>query len=325
MPKPAFYAATGLLAACVVLPFAMDRLIAPRLPGFASTLVFPLAWVTMELVVSRTNPFGTWGAIAYTQFGNLPLMQLASVTGIAGIAFLVCWFGSVVNWAWDAVWGENNVMVYDEDQAAFIQRAQAVARQEQVYLLMGMANLRLGAARPVEPKTVLVNPSGEVVATYVKNRLVPGWEANTMMRGDGRIPTTDTPYGRLASVICYDLDFPDFIQQVGRASADVLFAPASEPSHTVLGPLHFRMAVFRAIENGVSMVRPARLGVPAAVDPYGRTLAIMDEAVAEQLVLVAQVPVRGVRTIYPRIGDLFAWLCVAGLLGAIGWGIRRSP
>jgi apolipoprotein N-acyltransferase len=84
------------------------------------------------------------------------------------------------------------------------------------------------------------------------------------------------------------------------------------------------MAVFRALENGVSMVRPARRGVPAAVDPYGRTLAIMDESVAEQLVMVAQVPVRGVRTIYAGIGDLFTWLCAAGLVGAVAWGILRS-
>ena len=64
----------------------------------------------------------------------------------------------------------------------------------------------------------------------------------------------------------------------------------------------------------MSLVRPARFGIPAAVDAHGRTLASMDEAAAEQLVLVAQVPINGVRTLYARIGDLFAWLCVAG-----GW------
>jgi apolipoprotein N-acyltransferase len=29
--------------------------------------------------------------------------------------------------------------------------------------------------------------------------------------------------------------------------------------------------------------------------------------------MVAQVPIGGTRTLYPRIGDLFGWLCVAGL------------
>ena len=72
------------------------------------------------------------------------------------------------------------------------------------------------------------------------------------------------------------------------------------------------------------MVRPARWGISSAVDAYGCTLATMDEFTAEQRLMVAQVPVRGVRTIYRRIGGLFAWLCVAGLLGTIACGIQRS-
>lgn len=87
--------------------------------------------------------------------------------------------------------------------------------------------------------------------------------------------------------------------------------------------MHHRMAVFRAIENGVSMARASRFGLSSAVDPYGRILALMDDSSAEQRVMVAQVPISGVRTIYARIGDLFAWLCAAGLVGAIAWGILR--
>src|SRR3990170_4219775 len=59
----------------------------------------------------------------------------------------------------------------------------------------------------------------------------------------------------------------------------------------------------------------------SAVDPLGRTLATMDDSLAAQKAMVAQLPTAGVSTIYSRIGDLFAWLCVAGLLGTIAWGI----
>ena len=51
----------------------------------------------------------------------------------------------------------------------------------------------------------------------------------------------------------------------------------------------------------------------------------MDEFNVEQRVMVAQVPVNsGVRTLYARIGDLFAWLCVAGLVGAMAWAVLHS-
>ena len=422
VPGAAYYAVSAIIAASFTLPYLAYRLIVPQLPGFLGALVFPFAWVTMELIVARTNPFGTWGSVTYSQYGNQPLMQLASVTGLSGIAFLVSWFGSLANWIWEAgfdwaivgfgvliytgvwaivmlgggarlafarskgktirvaaigwpthilridelsgslqpqistegreyfkqkfrqihdwflensvrearggakviVWPENNLMVYEEDYKAFMSRAKDVARQEEIYLLMGIASIQLGEPRPFEPQAVLVDSSGEVLFTYIKNRLVPGWEANNAKKGDGRVLTAASSYGRMTSVICYDMDFPDLIRQVGKAGADLLLVPVAEPEPPAqVGIMHHRMATFRAIENGVSLVRASRLGLSSAVDPYGRILGIMDDATAEQRVMVAQVPVGGVRTVYTRIGDLFAWLCAAGLLGVIAWGILR--
>ena len=42
----------------------------------------------------------TWGSIAYTQYGYLPLMQVAAFVGIWGITFLIAWFASTFEWAW---------------------------------------------------------------------------------------------------------------------------------------------------------------------------------------------------------------------------------
>jgi apolipoprotein N-acyltransferase len=39
--------------------------------------------------------------------------------------------------------------------------------------------------------------------------------------------------------------------------------------------------------------------------------------------MVAYVPTHGVRTIYGAVGDLFAWLCLLGLLAFIGLAITR--
>jgi apolipoprotein N-acyltransferase len=86
------------------LPYLADRLLSPRLPGFSSTFVYPLAATTLEFLNIHTNPMGTWGATGFSQYGDLPLMQLASVTGMIGITFLMAWFASVANWAWEN-WG----------------------------------------------------------------------------------------------------------------------------------------------------------------------------------------------------------------------------
>jgi len=93
---PVIVAAISL---ALTLPYVADRLLYTSLPGFAAALVFPTAWVVMEFATARTSPYGSWGSVAYTQWSDLPLIQLASVTGLWGISFLVAWFGSTVNWA----------------------------------------------------------------------------------------------------------------------------------------------------------------------------------------------------------------------------------
>lgn len=96
------YLITVVLSAFIgMLPFLADRLLAPRIKGFASTLVFPLAATSLDYLSALGNPFGTWSSIAYSQADNLPLIQIVSITGIWGITFLIGWFASVVNWAWE--------------------------------------------------------------------------------------------------------------------------------------------------------------------------------------------------------------------------------
>jgi apolipoprotein N-acyltransferase len=84
------------------------------------------------------------------------------------------------------------------------------------------------------------------------------------------------------------------------------------------------MAIYRAIENGVTLVRQADNGLSFVADPYGRVLAAVDHWTASERVTVAQVPARaGVFTIYPYIGDLFAWLSVVGFVAIAVWGVVR--
>jgi hypothetical protein len=47
-------------------------------------------------------------------------------------------------------------------------------------------------------------------------------------------------------------------------------------------------------------------------------LALADSFAAGDRTMMAQVPVSGVRTLYSRTGDLFAWLCVAALAITLG-------
>jgi apolipoprotein N-acyltransferase len=45
----------------------------------------------MEWIQNTFTSLGTWGSATYTQLYNLPLLQLVSITGIAGPSFLIYW------------------------------------------------------------------------------------------------------------------------------------------------------------------------------------------------------------------------------------------
>jgi apolipoprotein N-acyltransferase len=85
----------------ISLPYLIDRVVAPRLGGLLGTLVFPLALTTVWYVEALVSSLGTFGNPAYSQYGELPLLQLLSVTGLWGIVLLMSGFASVVNWAWE--------------------------------------------------------------------------------------------------------------------------------------------------------------------------------------------------------------------------------
>jgi apolipoprotein N-acyltransferase len=425
-----YYALVLLVSLVSVLPYLADRLITPRLGGFVATLVFPVAYTTFEYLISF-GPSGTLNSIANTQYGDLPLLQVVSVTGIWGLTFLLTWFAAVVNWAWErgfawpqvrgggvlyaailavvllgggarlalfppqatlvrvaglspsraavsafnqqlpqatlslllsgkatpadralarsafttldddllarsqqeaaagakiVVWPEASPVsatILQEDEPALIQRAGTLAREAGIYLDMGLGVFLpdVGKGPFLKDEAVLLDPTGHVVWTYEISHLVPGGQG-LYVQGDGKVPLVESPYGWLAGVICFDLDYPGTMRQAGQAGADLLLGPSDDWQG--FDPAHAHDATFRAIENGFSLVREASQGLSMTVDYEGHVLSASDYFTTDQQVMVAYVPVHGARTIYATIGDLFAWLCIIGLLALTGLAIMQS-
>lgn len=85
-----------------LLPYVIDRVYYRRFgSSFWLTLVYPVTATAMDFFSANGSPLGTFGAVAYSQRGFLPIMQVASVTGLWGITFLLSWFASLVNHVWE--------------------------------------------------------------------------------------------------------------------------------------------------------------------------------------------------------------------------------
>ena len=99
---------------------------------------------------------------------------------------------------------------------------------------------------------LVIDPTGAIVMEHVK---FGGNIFEGTLLGDGNLQTVETPFGVLSGVICWDADFPTVIQQTGQKGVGLLVVPSGD--WLEINPIHSQMAVFRAIENGMSMVRQA--------------------------------------------------------------------
>ena len=216
-------------------------------------------------------------------------------------------------------WGEANAPVLAEDEADLIRRGGEVAKRSGIYLGTALAAWHREAKLPLGNKLVLIGPDGRVAWEYYKAHPVPGGEAAISITRDGKLRALDTPFGRLTSVICFDADFPRLLAQAGDLRADIVLDPSND--WRAIDPWHTQMASFRAIEQGVNLVRQTSLGLSAAFDYEGHPLATMDHYSATERgrALVSQVPTRGVRTLYGRFGDWFAWASLTGLAILAAW------
>ena len=102
IPFPAPIQAAVILtyALAFTVPYIGDYLSIRRLSGFSRSLVFPLLWTAVEFLLSL-GPFGSWCATAYSQHGNLALLQVLSVTGLWGVTFLIGWTAAAGNAFWE--------------------------------------------------------------------------------------------------------------------------------------------------------------------------------------------------------------------------------
>lgn len=99
LAESGLFLVTGLIG---MLPLVIDRAYYRRYgSSFWLSFVYPVAATAIDFLSGGDSPFGSFGAAAYSQRDFLPIMQFAAITGIWGIGFVIAWFASLLNYAWD--------------------------------------------------------------------------------------------------------------------------------------------------------------------------------------------------------------------------------
>jgi 5-aminopentanamidase len=89
----------------------------------------------------------------------------------------------------------------------------------------------LGTDGRLYNSAMLVDPSG-VRAIYRKAHLWDA-EADFFTPGDQPPPVLDTRRGRIAMMICYDVEFPEWVRRPALAGAELLAVPTNWPAEPV--------------------------------------------------------------------------------------------
>lgn len=212
------------------------------------------------------------------------------------------------------IWGECDGIVAKKDTQNFILQGEQLARRKHIYLGMSLWVMTRNLSKEkYKDEVVWIDPQGTLAGIYNKSKLVPPTEPYYYSPGNGRLLISNTPYGKIGIAICFDADFPSLIQQAGRNHVGLLLVPSGD--WRAIDPIHSQMATFRAIENGFSLVRATTSGLSIATDNLGHTLSTVDYFnTSGGHVMVSQVYTKSITTIYARIVNLFAWLCIVGLL-----------
>jgi apolipoprotein N-acyltransferase len=174
-----------------------------------------------------------------------------------------------------------------------------------------------------------------VTAVYDKHRLVPfgeymplgelaakvGFRSLVHMPDDftaGAPPTPVSPTGvpPLQPVICYEALFPGFTREAshraGLRPAWILNISNDAWFGATSGPLqHLNLASYRAIEEGLPIVRATPTGVSAVIDAFGRIQPGARLGLGALGVIDARLPPALSPTPFVRFGDVFFALMLA--------------
>lgn len=215
-----------------------------------------------------------------------------------------------------------------------------LAREVQAWLVVGsIERVANDPQRHTLNAASLVSPEGEYKARYDKQRLVPGGEYlplsaylrdykifDRVMRylpgtGDGLFDCPDNK-ARGGMLICFESMVPYLAAERVAGGANFLIV-ATNDGWFASNPAiqhHFEMAIMRAVEQGKPVVQCGNTGVSGVID--GRGIVRAETRINEAAVTVAEVGLEDGFTLYQRLGDVLAHLCLAlfviSLLGAKG-------
>jgi predicted amidohydrolase len=207
----------------------------------------------------------------------------------------------------------DKVKLAEKDGAGPVQDfLSAEAKAHGVWIVGGTAPISSSDGKRVRGACLVYDDAGRRVGRYDKMhlfRFAAGDErydeTRTVEPGDAPL-AVESPFGRLAISVCYDVRYPELYRALGVF--DALFVPSAFTVPT--GAAHWEILLrARAIENQAYVVAPAQGGRHASgrstyghtmiIDPWGEILGVQREGEGVVLADIDPARIREVRASLP--------------------------
>jgi apolipoprotein N-acyltransferase len=242
------------------------------------------------------------------------------------------------------IWPETAFPGY-YPQDSHVKELKKIARAVETPLLVGSPVFEGGR---IFNSAILFSSIGRELNRYNKIHLVPfgeylpiPWGLSFLKLWDPRIGSfsagkdftvfTEGPIP-FSILICFEDAFPGLVRRFVQNGSRLLVNMTNDAWFKDTGApfQHLQASVFRAVENGVPVARAANTGVTAMIDPWGRITKWLENSNGNKQTFVegyvsAKVSEIPGPTFYNRYGDLFAILCLIGVLLCTVPGTGGTP
>jgi apolipoprotein N-acyltransferase len=335
-PKPARagaqLAALPLIALAAVLAFGFSRLASPDPAGptLRVALVQPsipqrLIWDPNE-VTNRLDRLVALSRVALAQQPHLLVWPEAAIAGTLART------RATQDLVTGLLRGRNTWMIFGAEDSG--RRTRSDGTQETAEF----------------NSAFLVNPAGDLASRYYKRHLVafgefmPGarWlpflkrfreRGGGFASGPGPVLfRMDQPRARISTLICFEDLFPHLARESVTEDTDLLLNLTNNGwfGESATQWQHAAGALFRAVENGLPLIRCTNNGLTCWVDARGRMHEVYfpgSRNIYQPGVKLANVPLPDparprTMTFYHRHGDWFGWTCVTITAAVVAWSWR---
>ena len=243
------------------------------------------------------------------------------------------------------IWPESATPRSINQDGRIMKRVQNIADATGAFLLLGSSYAQ--KFKELEQTELGYHNSAFLIAPhkfqevqrYDKIRLLPfgeylpypqriPWQWISIPPLEGFKPGTDFTVFNIGKVrfavnICWETIFSDLTREFVKRGAQFIVNLSNEAWFgKSAAPYQFlSISVFRAIENGVFVIRSANTGVSCIIDPYGRILQRVEDESGTDIFVEGWItghiiPIES-KTLYSRAGDWWVALSAIGALWAI--------